>query len=106
MSTLDLSILGYDRDRASRFFSALEERVKAIPGVNSVTLTSGMPLGPGHRSLFRVSHIDEPCPVANRRTLMAEKQRLWRVCGRHDFPKSRHVRKALLRASQHWLALR
>jgi predicted permease len=52
MSTLDLSILGYDRDRASRFFSALEERVKAIPGVNSVTLTSGMPLGPGHRSLF------------------------------------------------------
>jgi len=51
MTTVNLSILGYDQTRAGRFFEALALRAASLPGVESATLTSLVPLGPAHRSL-------------------------------------------------------
>src|SRR5262249_8829964 len=51
MTTVDLSILGYDRGRASRLLHSLVERVGSSPGVASAMLTSSLPLGHGHRSV-------------------------------------------------------
>jgi predicted permease len=45
IATLDLSILGYSEARGRTFFDDLIERTKNIPGVESASLTSHLPLG-------------------------------------------------------------
>jgi putative ABC transport system permease protein len=45
IATLDLSSLGYSEARGKAFFNNLIERIKRIPGVESASLTSHLPLG-------------------------------------------------------------
>ena len=45
IATLDLSSLGYPEAQGKAFFNNLIERTKAIPGVESASLTSHLPLG-------------------------------------------------------------
>jgi len=45
IATLDLSSLGYSEARGIAFFDNLIERTKTIPGVESASLTSHLPLG-------------------------------------------------------------
>jgi predicted permease len=45
IATLDLSSLGYSEDKGREFFDNLIERTRNIPGVESATLTSHLPLG-------------------------------------------------------------
>jgi putative ABC transport system permease protein len=45
IATLDLSNLGYSEARGRAFFDNLIERTKTIPGVESASLTSHLPLG-------------------------------------------------------------
>jgi macrolide transport system ATP-binding/permease protein len=44
LTSLDLRQQGYDRNKAVLFYRQLNERLKALPGVNSVSLTSLAPL--------------------------------------------------------------
>ena len=43
--TVDLSLVGYDDDRGRAFFRNTQERLAALPGAESVSLTSIIPLG-------------------------------------------------------------
>jgi putative ABC transport system permease protein len=45
IATLDLSSLGYSEDKGKAFFDTLIERTKTIPGVESASLASHLPLG-------------------------------------------------------------
>ncbi|HEV2667635.1 MAG TPA: ABC transporter permease [Blastocatellia bacterium] len=45
IATLDLSSLGYSKDKGKAFFDNLIERTKTIPGVESASLTSHLQLG-------------------------------------------------------------
>jgi predicted permease len=45
IATLDLSSLGYAETRGRTFYDNLIKRIKAIPGVESASLTSHLPLG-------------------------------------------------------------
>jgi predicted permease len=45
IATLDLSSLGYSKEKGKAFFDNLIERTKTIPGVESASLTSHLPLG-------------------------------------------------------------
>jgi predicted permease len=46
IATLDLSSLGYSEEKGKAFYDNLIERTKNIPGVESASLTSHLPLGP------------------------------------------------------------
>ena len=50
LTTFDLSMLGYDADRAVAFRDALVERASRLPGVESAAIAGIVPLGPGNRS--------------------------------------------------------
>lgn len=43
---LDPSRIGYDRARTTEFYRALETRVSSLPGVQSASLASNVPMGP------------------------------------------------------------
>jgi predicted permease len=45
VATIDLSSLGYSEAKGKAFFNNLIERTRAIPGVESASLTSHLPLG-------------------------------------------------------------
>jgi putative ABC transport system permease protein len=50
---LDVSLQGYDAERGGQFYRQLLERVQALPGIQSATLASRLPLAPGfQRTLF------------------------------------------------------
>ena len=59
---MDLSLVGYDDDRGRVFFRDLRERLAALPGVESVSLTTIVPLGlsSGRRSLSVRGHTPAP----------------------------------------------
>ena len=43
--TMDTSYAGYDRDRTANFYRDLERRVRALPGVEAVSVSYRVPLG-------------------------------------------------------------
>jgi len=47
----DPSLARYDDDQAARFYRLLEDRVRGLPGVTAVGLTSVMPLNQDHREV-------------------------------------------------------
>lgn len=50
LTTVDLSLLGYDEERGRVFYDRLVERAAALPGVEAATITGLVPLGPGNRT--------------------------------------------------------
>jgi predicted permease len=44
-ASFDLGLQGYDADRAQVFIAQLQERARALPGVESVSLTNQVPMG-------------------------------------------------------------
>jgi predicted permease len=63
--TLDPSVLGYDAARAQDLFTRLADRVRTLPGVESVALSSSTPLGLGNlfggsRSAVQVPGVSPP----------------------------------------------
>ncbi|MEP7132058.1 MAG: ABC transporter permease [Acidobacteriota bacterium] len=50
VASVDLSLLGYDADRARAAFDRLTEGVRGIPGVTSATTATPLPLGLSHRT--------------------------------------------------------
>jgi predicted permease len=49
-------------DAQRAFFAALEERLRALPGVTAVGLTSKLPLDPGNSATYHVVGTPEPAP--------------------------------------------
>jgi predicted permease len=47
IATLDAGLQGYDEPRGRRFFSEVEERVRALPGVQQASVAYMVPLGGG-----------------------------------------------------------
>ncbi|AHG91636.1 permease [Gemmatirosa kalamazoonensis] len=56
-------------DRQRAFFLSLEERLRALPGVATVGLTSKLPLDPGNATSYRVEGEPEPAPGHAKETL-------------------------------------
>ena len=50
------------REARAQFFVQLEERARALPGVESVGLTTKLPLDPGNSTSYRVVGAPEPAP--------------------------------------------
>lgn len=44
-ATMETRTIGYDLPRSKEFFRAVEERVRALPGVESVSLAASVPMG-------------------------------------------------------------
>ncbi|HET7873414.1 MAG TPA: ABC transporter permease [Terriglobales bacterium] len=44
-ASMDVRQVGFDQDRARRFYRELEERMRNVPGVQSVSLASSIPMG-------------------------------------------------------------
>ena len=61
-ATLDPSMLGYDRDRSVRFYEALLERVRELPGVSSAAVARVVPLtfGTGRRRMRPEGYAQRP----------------------------------------------
>jgi putative ABC transport system permease protein len=69
------------RERRAGFFAELEDRVRALPGVEAVGLTSKLPLDAGNATTFRVVGEPEPVrpPSASFRSVNAEYFRTLRI---------------------------
>jgi predicted permease len=65
MWVIDPREVGYDSARASAIVGQLEERVRALPGVRRVAVTSRMPLG-GNVAMSVASPAPDPAPDAPR----------------------------------------
>jgi predicted permease len=60
--SVDLKILNYDQTRRTLFYQQLLERIKSVPGVRQVALTSTVPLGKDFAQTNMVAEGKEPPP--------------------------------------------
>jgi predicted permease len=67
LAFVDLSLSGYTETTGPAFAQQLVERVRALPGVQSATVSAMMPLGMGRMGLGGLSLPGAPMPAAGRR---------------------------------------
>lgn len=67
LAFLDLSLSGYTETTGPVFAQQVVERVRALPGVQSATVSAMMPLGMGRMGLGGLSLPGAPMPAAGRR---------------------------------------
>jgi predicted permease len=60
--SVDLKVLSYDQTRRTLFYGQLLERIKTMPGVRAVALTSTVPLGKDFAQTDMVAEGKEPPP--------------------------------------------
>jgi len=63
--TLTLPPARYDADRSVTFFRTLEDRIRALPGVRSVGMNSGSPMGRSHTTIGFTIPGREPATPGN-----------------------------------------
>jgi putative ABC transport system permease protein len=64
LASIDLSLSGYNETTGPRFAQRVVERLRALPGVGSATMSAVMPLGMNRMGLGGLSLPGAPAPVA------------------------------------------
>jgi predicted permease len=74
--TLDLGMLGYDKERGQQFYQRLAERLAATPGVRSTTIANHFPLGFDGGMMGASISIEGQPPPADGRQIFAIRQNI------------------------------